>query len=240
MSVGKYFTNKAKTKSKWWFVTRVKTGEFDRFGNPITRQIRKKGFATREKAKEAERKFLNDYDNNKVETNKDLTLGDISQLFFDYIENEGQYAKSTIYNYRVYYNKYIKEPLGNIPISKLSFDIVQKFFRKLYNGVSVHVYNHCLKFVKRAFNYAIEIDKIAVNPFTKIKPLRCEDKVRNRFSVEDMKILSEATGMMNTSMEEMAVGARKINETGVTLNEISDQVKDAISRIGSQVDLFKV
>lgn len=191
MTVGKYFTNKAKTKSKWWFVTRVKTGEFDRFGNPITRQIRKKGFATREKAKEAERKFLNDYDNNKVETNKDLTLGDISQLFFDYIENEGQYAKSTIYNYRVYYNKYIKEPLGNIPISKLSFDIVQKFFRKLYNGVSVHVYNHCLKFVKRAFNYAIEIDKIAVNPFTKIKPLRCEDKVRNRFSVEDMKIVIE-------------------------------------------------
>jgi methyl-accepting chemotaxis protein len=46
--------------------------------------------------------------------------------------------------------------------------------------------------------------------------------------------------MMNTSMEEMAVGARKINETGVTLNEISDQVKGAIEKIGSQVDLFKV
>ena len=63
---------------------------------------------------------------------------------------------------------------------------------------------------------------------------------RNAQIVRDMTSLSESTGMMNTSMEEMAVGARKINETGVTLNEISDQVKDAISRIGSQVDLFKV
>ena len=63
---------------------------------------------------------------------------------------------------------------------------------------------------------------------------------RNTQIVRDMTILSESTEMMNTSMEEMAVGARKINETGVTLNDISDQVKDAIGKIGSQVDLFKV
>ena len=63
---------------------------------------------------------------------------------------------------------------------------------------------------------------------------------RNKQIVQDMKVLSEATDMMNTSMEEMAVGARKINETGVTLKDISDQVKDAIGKIGSQVDLFKV
>ena len=46
--------------------------------------------------------------------------------------------------------------------------------------------------------------------------------------------------MMKDSMEEMAVGARKINETGVTLSEISVQVKSAIQTIGDQVDLFKV
>ena len=63
---------------------------------------------------------------------------------------------------------------------------------------------------------------------------------RNAQIVRDMGVLSEATNMMNTSMEEMAVGARKINETGVTLSEISEQVKTAIDKIGSQVDLFKV
>ena len=63
---------------------------------------------------------------------------------------------------------------------------------------------------------------------------------RNKQIVHDMKILSETTDMMNTSMEEMAVGARKINETGATLSEISGQVKGAIEKIGAQVDLFKV
>ena len=63
---------------------------------------------------------------------------------------------------------------------------------------------------------------------------------RNAQIVRDMGVLAEATEMITTSMEEMAVGARKINETGVTLSEISDQVKVAIGKIGSQVDLFKV
>ncbi len=63
---------------------------------------------------------------------------------------------------------------------------------------------------------------------------------RNAQIVRDMGVLAEATGMIANSMEEMSVGARRINETGVTLREISDQVKDAIGKIGSQVDLFKV
>ena len=53
-------------------------------------------------------------------------------------------------------------------------------------------------------------------------------------------MLKESTEMMNNSMKEMAVGAQKINETGSTLSEISNQVQQAIEKIGSQVDLFKV
>ena len=63
---------------------------------------------------------------------------------------------------------------------------------------------------------------------------------RNKQIVKDMALLKDSTDMMNTSMEEMAVGARKINETGTTLSEISAQVKGAIETIGAQVDLFKV
>jgi len=63
---------------------------------------------------------------------------------------------------------------------------------------------------------------------------------RNKQIVNDMEILKKSTEMMNTSMGEMAVGARKINETGSTLSEISSQVKGSIGKIGSQVDLFKV
>ena len=67
-----------------------------------------------------------------------------------------------------------------------------------------------------------------------------EMQARNSQIVEEMETLYETTKVMNTSMEEMAVGARKINETGTTLGEISSQVKGSISKIGEQVDLFKV
>ena len=63
---------------------------------------------------------------------------------------------------------------------------------------------------------------------------------RNAEIVSDMERLQEASSMMNTSMDEMSVGARKINETGSMLGEISVQVKSAIEKIGAQVDLFKV
>ena len=63
---------------------------------------------------------------------------------------------------------------------------------------------------------------------------------RNAQIVSDMGRLQEASSMMNTSMDEMSVGARKINETGSMLGEISVQVKSAIEKIGAQVDLFKV
>ena len=52
--------------------------------------------------------------------------------------------------------------------------------------------------------------------------------------------LRDATDVMKESMEEISVGARKINETGAMLSEISGKVQDAIDQIGAQVDLFTV
>ena len=63
---------------------------------------------------------------------------------------------------------------------------------------------------------------------------------RNKQIVTDMQSLIESTAYMTTSMSEMSIGAKKINETGSTLNEISNQVKSAIDKIGEQIDLFKV
>ena len=67
-----------------------------------------------------------------------------------------------------------------------------------------------------------------------------EMQSRNAEIMQEMETLYESTKMMNSSMKEMAVGAQKINETGATLGDISSQVKGSISKIGEQVDLFKV
>ena len=67
-----------------------------------------------------------------------------------------------------------------------------------------------------------------------------EMAVQSDAVVNDMAALKETTEDMSVSMEEMAIGAQKINETGASLNEISTTVKQAIDKIGAQVDLFKV
>ena len=50
-----------------------------------------------------------------------------------------------------------------------------------------------------------------------------------------MQLLSIKSGM-----DEMRAGATKINETGVALTNISTAMKDSISKIGTQVDQFRV
>ena len=67
-----------------------------------------------------------------------------------------------------------------------------------------------------------------------------EMESRNAQIVNDMSTLKENTELMNNSMNEMSYGARKINDTGASLSDVSAQVKDSIKKIGDQVDLFKV
>ena len=62
----------------------------------------------------------------------------------------------------------------------------------------------------------------------------------NQAILEEVKRLQDATMVMKESMDEMAVGAKKINETGAALSEISSKVKGSISDIADQIDRFKV
>ncbi|MBQ9207573.1 MAG: HAMP domain-containing protein [Treponema sp.] len=62
----------------------------------------------------------------------------------------------------------------------------------------------------------------------------------NQMILKEVQLLQNAAMAMSQSMEEMSIGARKINETGAALTEVSDQINDSISKIGEQVDKFKV
>ena len=62
----------------------------------------------------------------------------------------------------------------------------------------------------------------------------------NKAILQEVGRLQNYTGAMKGSMDEMAIGATKINETGATLGNISDQVKESIVKIGNQIDQFKV
>ena len=63
--------------------------------------------------------------------------------------------------------------------------------------------------------------------------------LRNEKILAEMRELQNATGTMQDSMNVMADGARKINETGNALSSISTDVQGAIGKIGDQIDRFK-
>ena len=62
----------------------------------------------------------------------------------------------------------------------------------------------------------------------------------NKMILQEVQSLQNASLAMGQSMEEMSVGARKINETGVALSDVAEQMKHSILKIGTQVDKFKV
>ena len=62
----------------------------------------------------------------------------------------------------------------------------------------------------------------------------------NKMILKEVQLLQNAAMTMGQSMEEMAIGARKINETGAALTEVAGQMNSSITKIGEQVDQFKV
>lgn len=77
MSVHKRATNKNKTNIHWGFAVRIKTGQFDYFGNPVYKQVAKWGFQAKKEAQQAEREFLNNFQCNKIELDKNATFEDV-------------------------------------------------------------------------------------------------------------------------------------------------------------------
>ena len=73
-----------------------------------------------------------------------------------------------------------------------------------------------------------------------IKKASDEMQEGNKLILSEVQQLQDVTTNMKSSMDEMAIGAQKINETGAVLTEVSDRVKDSIIKIGNQIDEFKV
>ena len=75
---------------------------------------------------------------------------------------------------------------------------------------------------------------------SEVKNASLEMKEGNKLILSEVQQLQNVTISMKSSMDEMAVGAQKINETGAVLTEVSNRMKDSIIKIGKQIDEFKV
>ena len=75
---------------------------------------------------------------------------------------------------------------------------------------------------------------------SEVKTASYEMSEGNKAILSEIRKLQDATDGMKQGMDEISVGARRINETGSTLGSIAMEVKSSIDKIGDQVDLFKV
>lgn len=152
-------------KYTWECVVDVPSNEFDIFGKPKRKQITKAGFRTKQEALEAGQKILDSFKTGSLELNKNATVEDVIQYYFDFAEQEGGYADGTIANYKGLKNNHL-QPLLNIPVSKLNLSIIKDWRRNMHvKGASSYIYNDCVKLLKASFNYAVKEKQITTNPF---------------------------------------------------------------------------
>ena len=62
----------------------------------------------------------------------------------------------------------------------------------------------------------------------------------NKSILTEINKLQNSAAGMKEGISEMATGARQINEVGSALENISLRMKDAIQKIGSQIDQFEL
>jgi len=62
----------------------------------------------------------------------------------------------------------------------------------------------------------------------------------NKQILSEIQHLQSTTSEINSSMTHMNDGARRISDNGTSLSEISERMKNSISKIGNQIDQFEV
>lgn len=118
-------------------------------------------------------------------------------------------------------------------------------FSSVSSGINMT--NNLVQEIKNAMQEQGEGSKqisIALNSMndstSEVRTASSEMSEGNKTILEEIKVLQNATLSMKEGMEEMNIGAKKINETGSNLSSISENMKSSITKIGDEVDQFKV
>ena len=176
---------------RWRSVVRVETGKYDRFGNPERKQKVVGTFSTKKEAEKAEREFLNNFEANKIELNNEATVYDVVKLFLDFAKNEGEYSLGTVSNYEGVLRNHLSF-FKDIKVTKITPALIQAWERSMYRKkASPHAYNTCVKVLKASFNYALKLRQVRTNPFVEMSNKSIPQKLRKRFSTDELTELIE-------------------------------------------------
>lgn len=130
--------------------------------------------------------------NNLVSCNIDidgakLTLLEVVNRYLEHLYNRKALSHNTKTGYNVTINTLKRYRLGYMEISKIKPEHCEEWLsdmKKKYRGSSIQPQ---ISLLKRAFEYAIDYDYIAKNPFIRITTDRSDSKVMEAIPVDDMK-----------------------------------------------------
>ena len=135
-----------------------------------------------ERKAEVNAKLVNNLD---IDGSK-LTLLEIIDRYLNSLYNRKELAHATKVGYNVTINCLKQYRLGYMEIGKIKPEHCEEWLadmKKKYRGSSIQSQ---ISLIKRSFEYAVDYDYIAKNPFRRITTDRSDSKVMEAISVEDM------------------------------------------------------
>lgn len=134
--------------------------------------------------KEAE---INAYLENNIDVDgAKLTLLEVVDRYLNFLYNRKKLAHNTKVGYNVTVNTLKQYKLGYMEIGKIRPEHCEEWLadmKKRYRGSSIQTQ---ISLIKRTFEYALDYDYVAKNPFRRITTDRSDSKKMKALSVEDM------------------------------------------------------
>ena len=134
--------------------------------------------------KEAE---INAYLENNIDVDgAKLTLLEVVDRYLNFLYNRKKLAHNTKVGYNVTVNTLKQYKLGYMEIGKIRPEHCEEWLadmKKKYRGSSIQTQ---ISLIKRTFEYALDYDYVAKNPFRRITTDRSDSKKMKALSVEDM------------------------------------------------------
>lgn len=178
----------ASKKAKNGYTYKV-TFKYKEFG--VTATYSKSGFLTKKAAKDHENMVKAEIKENGC-IKKQCTKT-VQQVYMEFLEvGADKYQPNTIYNTKKDYKK-AKSALGDIPIVKINYAILQKYFNSISNQ-GIETNKNIKKALNRIFIYALKMEYIESNPLTLVDVKGIENKMdhANILASEDFYSLIQA------------------------------------------------
>lgn len=130
---------------------------------------------------------INAYLENNIDVDgAKLTLLEVVDRYLNFLYNRKKLAHNTKVGYNVTVNTLKQYKLGYMEIGKIRPEHCEEWLadmKKKYRGSSIQTQ---ISLIKRTFEYALDYDYVAKNPFRRITTDRSDSKKMKALSVEDM------------------------------------------------------